>query len=151
MPSRGGLSAEFSPDRKKVITASSNNTEQIWDVQSGKTTMEPMKHDTQVSSAKFSADGKWLVTTSGNSVRVWSAQNGKPVTSPLTQAGTVISAKFSPDGKRIAIVSFASPSKVNADGQWTQPGGTVLRIWDAQTGKPLTEPWEHREWLATAD
>jgi WD40 repeat protein len=54
------LSAQFSPDGQRVVTASGDKTAQVWDAASGKPIGDPMKHEGIVESAKFSPDGhRW--------------------------------------------------------------------------------------------
>jgi WD40 repeat protein len=126
----GGVrSAQFSPDGKRIVTASSDGTAQVWDAQSGQALTEPLKHGASVDSAQFSADGKRIVTASFDSAaRVWDAQTGQPLTEPLKHNAGVRSAQFSADGKRIVTAS--------ADG--------TARVWDiapSATGFP--------DWLLT--
>jgi WD40 repeat protein/tRNA A-37 threonylcarbamoyl transferase component Bud32 len=79
-----------------------------------------------VASARFSPDGKRIVTTLGlGAAQVWDAESGRPLTGLMKPAGIEITAaQFTPDGKRILT---ASP-----DGTW--------RVWDAESGQPLAEP-----------
>ena len=56
--------AQFSPDGRRVVTASADNTARVWDAATGKALSEPMKHDDVVNSAQFSADGQRVVTAS---------------------------------------------------------------------------------------
>ena len=138
-------SAQFSPDGKRIVTASGNRGEsgaaRVWDAQTGKPLTKPMKHDNEVHWAQFSPDGKWILTVSGlggsrpgyETARVWNAQSGQPVSEPLKHdehADRVRWAQFSPDGNRIVIAS--------ADSR-----GETARVWDTQTGQPLTEPMKH--------
>ena len=130
------LSAEFSPDGKRIVTASEGGEARVWDAQTGQSLTKPLQHPGAVYSARFSPDGKRIVTVSGDeppyvgsgfidtTVRVWDAQTGKPLTKPLKADGSVLSAQFSPDGKRIV----------------TGSRGGEARVWDAQSGKPLTKP-----------
>jgi WD40 repeat protein/tetratricopeptide (TPR) repeat protein len=132
-------SAQFSPDGKRVVTASYDYTARVWDAQTGQPLTEPLKHGWLVFSAQFSPDGKRLVTASLNpSARVWDAQTGQPVTEPLENDGQVKSAQFSPDGKRFVTGSFVGELVGGTVREW----GTA-RVWDAQTGQPLTPPLKH--------
>ena len=58
-------SASFSPDGKRVVTASADKTARVWDAETGKPVGEPMTHGERVYSASFSPDGKRVVTASG--------------------------------------------------------------------------------------
>src|SRR5205823_2085699 len=53
-------SAAFSPDGKRIITASDDNTVQLWDANTGKPVGEPLQGDDQnLKTAAFSPDGRW--------------------------------------------------------------------------------------------
>ena len=119
-------SAAFSPDGKRIVTASADGTARLWDAETGKPVGEPLTgHTGGVLSAAFSPDGKRIVTASADgTARLWDAETGKPVGEPLTgHTGGVTSAAFSPDGKRI-VTAFSH----------------TARLWDAETGKPVGEP-----------
>src|SRR4030095_16514001 len=67
-------SAQFSPDGKRVVTASYDHTAKLWDAASGKPIGEPMKHHDWVNSAQFSPDGQQVVTASFDyTARLWDA------------------------------------------------------------------------------
>ena len=73
-------SASFSPDGKRLVTASHDGTARVWDAGTGKPVGEPMTHRAAVESASFSPDGKRVVTASKDlTARVWDAGTGKPV------------------------------------------------------------------------
>ena len=57
-------SAEFSPDGKRIVTASGDNTARIWDAETGKLLHTLTGHEDRVNSAEFSPDGKRIVTAS---------------------------------------------------------------------------------------
>jgi WD40 repeat protein/serine/threonine protein kinase len=119
--------AQFSPDGKRIVTASQDKTVRVWDAQTGQPLMEPLKHDSNVTSVLFSPDGERLLTVSqGTTVRVWDAQTGQPLMEPLKHDVSVTSVQFSPDGTRIVTA-------------WKD----TARVWDAHTGQPLTEPLKH--------
>ncbi len=119
------------------MTASFDSTARVWEAQTGQPVTEPMKHGDSVNSAQFSPDGKRIVTTSDDrTARIWDAQTGQPVTEPIKPGGPVYTAQFSPDGKRIVT---AQSLQINL----REAGDYTARVWDAQTGQPLTEPMTH--------
>ena len=66
------VSAAFSPDGSRVVTASDDNTAQVWDAATGKPLSPALEHQAGVSSAAFSPDGRRLVTASDdNTARIW--------------------------------------------------------------------------------
>jgi WD40 repeat protein/serine/threonine protein kinase/tetratricopeptide (TPR) repeat protein len=148
-------SAQFSPDGKRVVTASGDGTARVWDAQTGQLLTEPLKNTTNVCSARFSPDGKRVVTASGDgTARVWDAQTGQPLTEPLRHGGWVDSAEFSPDGKRVvAVATGVLSAQFSLDGKLVRTASAdwTARVWDAQTGQPLTEPLRHRGWVSSAE
>ena len=79
-------SAAFSPDGKRIVTASADKTARLWDAETGKPIGEPLTgHKDAVLSAAFSPDGKRIVTASDDkTARLWDAETGKPIGEPLT-------------------------------------------------------------------
>jgi len=128
-------SAQFSPDGKRIVSASDDGTAQVWDAQSGQPLTAPLQHGDNVFSAQFSPDGKRIVTASADhTARVWDAQSGQQLIEPLIHGGWVWLAQFSPDGKRIVTLS----------------DDKTARVWDAQSGLQLTEPLMHGGWVRSA-
>jgi hypothetical protein len=70
-------SAAFSPDGKRIVTASFDQTARLWDAESGKQIGAPLVgHEVEgyVHSAAFSPDGKRIVTASfDQTARLWDA------------------------------------------------------------------------------
>lgn len=174
------MAAEFSPDGKRVVTASYEGTARVWDAQTGDLVGSPLRHDSAVNHASFSPDGQRVITTSyDNTARVWDARTGEPLTAPLWHhplfdvtelippgarpfipssllnllpvhewfcslvmmwptCGPVVSAMFSPDGQRLVAVSD------DGDSEWR------VRLWDASSGRLLTEPLHFDREVTTA-
>jgi WD40 repeat protein len=120
--------AALAPDGKRLVGYypyfDPNHLEAVvWNADTGKKTAVLQGHTQEVTAARFSADGRVVVTTSADgTVRTWDAATGKPERVLHNHVGPVRSLTFSPDGRRMATAS---------------DDGTA-RIWDADT-------WE--EWL----
>jgi eukaryotic-like serine/threonine-protein kinase len=160
-------SAQFSPDEKRIVTVSDDMTTRVWEAQTGQPVTEPIKHGSRVMSVQFSPDGKRIVTGSGdNQARVWDADTGRPLTEPLVHdndlkkqeedaakaSGTVVSdnaiiVSMSVDGRTMVYPSITKPvrAQFSRDGERivTASEGGTARVWDVQTGNPVTEPMKH--------
>ncbi|MCI0746875.1 MAG: hypothetical protein L0Y58_15845, partial [Verrucomicrobia subdivision 3 bacterium] len=113
--------AEFSPDGRRVVTASSDGTARIWDGLTGKPLLGPFQHADQVTAACFGRNGERLVTASlDKTVKIWDTHTGKLICEPLRHETGVLSADFSPDGQQVVTGS--------ADGS--------VRIWNVATAAP---------------
>ncbi len=70
----------FSPDGRKVVTASEDHTAQMWDAETGRPAGPSMLHNQQVKSARFAPDGRTLATQDHDGlVHNWDAVTGRRV------------------------------------------------------------------------
>ena len=107
------ISAKFSGDGKRVVTASGDRTARIWDAESGKEIAVLKGHDNFVRSAAFSGDGKRVVTASDDrTARIWDAESGKEIAALKGHDNFVRSAAFSGDGKRVVTASFDRTARI---------------------------------------
>ena len=112
--------AAFSPDGRRVVTASRDHTARVWDAVTGEAITAPLRHGHIVWKAAFSPDGRRVVTASHDgTARVWDARSGQPVSPALPHRQPVVDASFSPDGRRVVTAG--------TDG--------MARVWDAATGE----------------
>jgi WD40 repeat protein len=115
-------SAAFSPDGRRLVTASADKTARIWDRQTSKAIVTLSGHQGIVYSAAFSPDGRRIVTASGDkTARIWDAETGQSVGTLAGHTDKVLSAAFSPDG---ALILSSS-----------QDGQSLL--WDVATGRSV--------------
>ena len=69
------LSAAFSPDGSRIVTASDDRTAKVWDAKSGAEVLTLKGHAKKVNSASFSRDGTRVVTASDDgTAKVWPAR-----------------------------------------------------------------------------
>jgi WD40 repeat protein len=133
--SGGVVGAAFSPDGRRIVTASADKTARVWDSKSGEQLRVLSGHVDRVSSAAFSPDGQRIVTASyDKTVRVWDAVSGQQLGVLRGHTDRVMSASFSPDGRRIVT---ASDDK-------------TARIWDAAEGLQLRVLKGHTDLVDTA-
>jgi WD40 repeat protein len=112
----------FSPDGKRLASASDDKTIMLWDAPAGQNPRPLRGHTAVVTSICFSPDGKTLASGSyDNTIRVWDAQTGKLQRRLERHENTVTSVCYSRDGKRLA------------SGSWDE----TVRVWDTQTWQEL--------------
>ncbi len=112
-------SVAYSPDGKRLASASRDKTVKLWDSLTGKELRSLIGHTGIVESVAYSPDAKRLASASyDQTVKVWDAQDGHELFNFKGHSGTVWSVAFSPDGKRLASA-----------------GGNEVKVWDGQTGQ----------------
>ena len=57
---------QFSPDGRRLLSASEDGTARLWDPETGHPVSEPMRHGARVTDAEFSPDGSQVVTFSSD-------------------------------------------------------------------------------------
>jgi WD40 repeat protein/serine/threonine protein kinase/class 3 adenylate cyclase len=124
----GALSANFSPDGRRIVTTCADNSARIWDAVTGQPLTGPLKHEGPIKSASFSPDGTRVVTASHDSTAtIWEVSTGKALIKSLQHDDRVNFAGFSPDGRYVVTASDDKKA----------------RIWDAITGQLVSGPLKH--------
>ena len=91
------VSAAFSPDGTRVVTASDDGTARIWDAASGEELTLLRGHSGWVVSAAFSPDGTRVVTASyDGTARIWDAASGKELARLRGHTGAVTCGRLQP-------------------------------------------------------
>jgi WD40 repeat protein len=126
------FSASFHPDGKYVVSAGCDELDEddksiclqgsarVWDATTGDE-ISRATFENSVTSAAFSPDGKYVVSTSAyGGIRFWEAMTGKENVS-LDLPGATWLVMFSPDGKYVA--------SADSDG--------LIGIWEPTTGRGI--------------
>jgi WD40 repeat protein/type II secretory pathway predicted ATPase ExeA len=167
----------FSPDGKRLVTASVDHTARVWDAGTGRRLAVLTGHTGPVNDAAFSPEATRIVTASDDgTARVWDAGTGNLLATLAGPGVEVRKAAFSPDGKRILTTSADSSARVwdaatgllsttlsghtrviyhaafSPDGRRivTASDDGTARVWDAVTGHPLTTLTGHSRVVSEA-
>jgi WD40 repeat protein len=163
------------PDGQAVVSAGSDGTLRVWDVDTGK-----LKHVLDGKSGPLlglavSTDGRYVAAACGDqSVLVWNVHSGRRWLGPLAVGGMPNDVAFSPDGSQIAaggskpgpgglvtvfnahsglkMSQWETPSLVrtlvfSSDGRRVVTGGTdgAIVVWDAVTGRETITLEGHKQ------
>jgi WD40 repeat protein/tetratricopeptide (TPR) repeat protein len=103
--------AQFSPNGQLIVTASEDNTAQIWDI-SGKKMGILTGHIFPIHTAQFNSDGTKIITASeDHTARVWNLAAKELI--PLMKHGRIIySAQFRSDGRYIVTASLDKTARI---------------------------------------
>ncbi|KAH7916937.1 WD40 repeat-like protein [Leucogyrophana mollusca] len=122
--SHGVRSVAYFPDGRHIASASLDKTVIIWDVESGRQDGQPLQHDSRVEWIAISPDGRRIASGIDEGGMIWDALTRKVVQE--IKGGGVYKVAYSPDGRWIATVPTAHEG--------------LVRLWDADTGRPGREP-----------
>jgi len=115
-------SVTYSPDGKRIATASQDKTAKIWDAATGQLLLTLIGHTGSVNGIVYSPDGKCIATSSDDhTAKVWDADTGEELLTLSGHTDWVFRIAYSPDGTRLVTASQDKTAKV----------------WDAGTGQEL--------------
>jgi WD40 repeat protein/tetratricopeptide (TPR) repeat protein len=130
IPGLNGIAATsvaFSPDSKRIVTASGDRMARAWDATTGALQFEITEPaaDGHVNCAEFSPDGTQFATTysagGAGIVRLSDARTGKALLEWRADKSGITRVAFSPDGSRIFTA------------------GQAVKVWETQSGKLLQD------------
>ncbi len=165
------LSAVFSPDGGRALTASDDGTARIWDAATGRELARCLGHTNSVFAAIFTGDGQRVITSGpDNTIRLWDASTGREL--KRIEAGGVFGALALTPEDRL-IVGGGGPKlhlrdpqtlqvlktlsghsaqiftmALSIDGKRILSGGfdNTARLWNADTGKEMLI-LRHANWV----
>jgi WD40 repeat protein len=112
----------FSPDGKRLASASRDATVKIWDLGNGRELRTYRGSKDPVRALAWSRDGRWIASSAGNEIHLWNPEDGKLKTSLKGHEKPVSTVAFSPDGQTLASGS----------------DDTSVRLWNVEQGTETT-------------
>jgi WD40 repeat protein len=94
-------SVDFSPDGRRLVTASLDHDAIVWNVRRGTVEHKLVGHFAEVSDARFSPDGRWIVTAGPGKAGLWEASTGALEYFLQGNEKIVLSAAFDPTSRMI--------------------------------------------------
>lgn len=120
LPSRNALSAGFSADGRRLVTAGDDGSVTVWDAASGRSLLAFASGQGPRIQAFFAPDGRLFVTDSKGKVRIRDGDDGRLIDALGGHTRDIIQAQISADGRRLLTNSD--------DG---------AKVWDLATGDQL--------------
>ncbi|MBT6493402.1 MAG: hypothetical protein HOL01_02510, partial [Planctomycetaceae bacterium] len=136
-----GARVRFSPDGKKLVTASTGGKLTLWSLPDGKPVKQLADLPFNLQCVCFTRDGNRVIAGGGpfqqnkfGQAGVWDVESGKQVAEMKDMPDSVLGIAVSPDGKFVATAG--------RDG--------IARLWETESGKPIREFQGHQvaiEWV----
>jgi WD40 repeat protein len=125
---------EYSPDGKRIVSGSNDNTIKIWDADTGIEITSICAHSSAIKTCIYSPDGRRIVSGAEDyTLKIWDANIGMEITTIEAHSSVVTTCAFSSDGSRIV------------SGSWDKS----LKIWDVKTDNKLAILRGHSKWVTS--
>ncbi len=119
---------QFSPDGKKYLAASNDNTMLVLDSETGQPISKPIRCSTNIQTANFNhASSKIATGTSNGLVQIWDAETATPLLPVMKHNNAIRSLEFTDDD---ALLTSSSTDHTTC-------------VWDTETGDAICPPMPH--------
>jgi len=102
----------FSSNGRFIATASEDGTAVIWNVRSGQTVCDPLRHRFAVSAVRFTPDSLKIATASDSTAQVWDVATGAAITESLQHEKPIACLAFSSDGRTLVTGSADRTARI---------------------------------------
>jgi WD40 repeat protein len=114
----------ISPDEKKLLSISNENSLKVWDVQSCRLLANLTGHTDFIATSCFSPDGEKIMSASHDgTVKIWNAKNCELIRTINAHKEVIRSAAFSNDGESIVTSSTDHTAKL-----WNIENGSLVAV-----------------------
>ena len=111
-----------SPDGRRVVSASYDQTLKVWDLETGQELRTLAGHSDSVNAVAVCPDGRRAVSASDDkTLKVWDLETGQELRTLTGHSNLVKGVAVSPDGRRVVSASYDQ----------------TLKVWDLETGGEL--------------
>ena len=165
---------DISPDRRRVVSGSRDNTLRVWNLVSGESLHTLEGHEDYVEAVAITPDGRQVVSGSvDKSLRVWDLASGECLRTLEGHTGGVTAVVITPDGRQVVSGSWDNTLRVwdlasgeclrtleghklevvavaiTPDGRQVISGSLdgTLRVWDLASGEYLHTLKGHKDWV----
>jgi dipeptidyl aminopeptidase/acylaminoacyl peptidase len=108
-----GNAVAFSPDGRRIASASDDGRVVVWDTETGAQVLTLSGYNAQVNGVAFDPRGLRIASASiDGTIRLWDAVTGEEVFTLRGHGGSVLGVSFSPDGTQIATASVDMTIKI---------------------------------------
>jgi WD40 repeat protein len=128
-PQGAVASAHFSPDAKRIVTASWDNTARIWNAETGRVELKLRGHAGYVNDAVFSRDGGCVLTASDDkTARLWDAKTGAVLVTFIGHTQRLRSADLACDAATGKVLKVVTASDDGTARLWDASGRLLFQL-----------------------